>query len=186
MVGIRVVDERWIHRSAVFVEDDLLAERLADAHCGGAFDLAFGGGSVDRLADVVDGDVFQDLHVAGVRTHLDDAGMGSKRLGAAVGFFFSHQFQIVAVTAADDFADDVVRVGGDGGERDRLRRRAFDADLLVDDLEIVRARFQFARGHFENLIARVDGCEPRSRRRKPGCPGCRPCLRPTGWRRCRH
>jgi hypothetical protein len=36
----------------------LLAERLADAHGCGAFDLAFYGGLMDRLADVVDGDIF--------------------------------------------------------------------------------------------------------------------------------
>src|SRR6185503_13813469 len=116
---------------------------------------------MDRLADVVDGDVFEDLYVAGVGADFDDAGVRREGLGTAVGFFFSHQFQIVAVTAADDFADDVVRVGGDGGERDRLRRRAFDADLLVDDLQIVRARFKFTGGHFENLITRVDSGEPR-------------------------
>ena len=107
--------------------------------------------------------------------------MRRERLRAAVGFFLGHQFQVVAVTAADDFADDIVRVGGDGGERDRLRRRAFDADLLVDDLEIVRACFQFTRGHLENLIARVDGCEPRRAARNQDAPAAdRACVPWTG------
>ena len=68
----------------------------------------------------------------------------------------THEFQIVAIAAADDFADDVVGVGGNGGETHALGGRASHANLFVDDLQILRARFQFARGHFENLIARVD------------------------------
>ena len=36
----------------------------------------------------------------------------------------------------------------------------FHADLLIDDLQILRARFKLARSHFEDLIARVDSGEP--------------------------
>src|SRR5262245_11085312 len=54
-----------------------------------------------------------------------------------------------------------MRVGGDGRECHGFRRCAFDADLLVDDLQIVGACFELARGHLENLIPRIDGCESR-------------------------
>ena len=87
--------------------------------------------------------------------------MCGERLRAAVGFFLGHQGNVVTVAAADYFTDHVVRVGGDGRERNRLRRRAFDADLFVFDLQVVGAGFELACGHFKNLIARVDGGELR-------------------------
>ena len=93
----QVIDEAWIHRSSIFIEDYLFAQRLTDAHRGGAFDLTFGGHAMNRLADVVHRDVFQNFHVAGIGAYFDDAGVGRERLGAAVGFFFGHQCQVVAV-----------------------------------------------------------------------------------------
>src|SRR5262245_33365246 len=116
---------------------------------------------MDRLADVVDGDVLQDLHTAGIGIHFDDAGVGRERLGAAVLFLFGSRRDVVKIATANDFADDVVRVGGYGRERHGFGRCAFDADLLVDDFQIVRACFELACGHLENLTARIDGCESR-------------------------
>src|SRR5215471_10410979 len=87
--------------------------------------------------------------------------MGGEGLRAAVGLFFGHQFEVVAVAAADHFADHVVRVGGNGGESHVLCGRAFNPDLLIDNLQVVWTRFQLAGGHFENLVARVDGGTPR-------------------------
>ena len=65
----------------------MLAERLADAHGRGAFDLAFDGDGVNWKTDVVHGDVFQYLQIAGVGVDFDDAGVCRERLRAAVGFF---------------------------------------------------------------------------------------------------
>ena len=138
----------------------MLAKRLADAHGCGPFDLAFDRCTVDGEADVVDGDVFKNLHVARIRTDFDYTRVRRERLGASARFFFGHHCDIVEIAAADHFADHVVRGSGYGRERYRLRGRPFDADLFVFDFQIVGACFELSCRQFEELVARVDGGEP--------------------------
>src|ERR1044071_7151256 len=55
--GHEIIDERRVHCPAVLVEDDLLAQRLADTHRRRSFDLSFDRRAMDRKADVVYGDI---------------------------------------------------------------------------------------------------------------------------------
>src|SRR5262249_5508014 len=105
--------------------------------------------------------LLQTFPLASAGTPLADAGGALDRLGAAVLFSLGSRRDVVKIATANDFADDVVRVGGYGRERHGFRRCAFDADLLVDDFQIVRACLELACGHLENLIASIDGCESR-------------------------
>ena len=64
---------------AVLVVDRLLVERLRDPLRDAAVDLAVDDHRIDDLADVVDGDVAQQLNVAGLGVDLHDGGVRAAR-----------------------------------------------------------------------------------------------------------
>ena len=54
------------------LDDEPLAQRVAEPHVDPAVDLSLGGARVQRAPDVVGGDEPPDLHLAGLRVHVDD------------------------------------------------------------------------------------------------------------------
>ena len=99
--------------------DHLLAQRLAQAHGRGAFDLPVHRLGMDHEAHVVHGHVLQHLHVAGVGVHLHHGRVGAEGLGAAALPLVDLRGLGVEVAAADDVADLVVPRVADRRQRHR-------------------------------------------------------------------
>ena len=76
----RVIEVGGVHQPSLLV-DELLAERGAETHRDAADDLALDHGRVDRLPDVVGGDVVEDPHAARVAVHLHLHRVRGERVG---------------------------------------------------------------------------------------------------------
>lgn len=107
--GQRVVEIRGVHRPSAFV-DELFAEHRTETHGDAADDLAFDHGRVDRLPDVVRGDVVEDPHTAGLavdrnfhRVRGERVGRGEVRRLARAGRF--HDLVCVRGLVREDASD---------------------------------------------------------------------------------
>ena len=141
--GQQVVHKGGVEQLAVFVEDELLVEGIADALGDAALDLALEDHGVDDAAAVVDDDVALDLDLHGLGVDLDDHGVDARGGGAALGAKVVGGLE-AGFGAGLDGAAQRVGLERQVAELDGGVRRALDLDGAVGDLQVLLVHLQLA------------------------------------------
>ena len=121
-----------------------------------AGELSFHDHRIDDPAAVVDHDIAQNTHAAGLDIHLHLDGVASPAIGKRVRQEALHAFEPGLELARHRIAGNARHGFGDFAQRQPAPRRAGDLDPPVAQLEVAHAHLQQVGGDLERLVADCD------------------------------
>ena len=140
----------------LFVVAHPFEQRVADRVRDAADELALDDHRIDDAAAVVDHDIAQDAHAAGLDVDLDLDGMAANAIGERGRHEALHAFEPRLEIARHGIAGHARHRFGDFAQREPAAGRAGDLDAPVAHLQIARARLQQMSRDRQRLLAHGD------------------------------
>src|SRR5262249_30824947 len=139
-----------------FVVAHPLVERVADRVRSAADELPLAYHRMDDAAAIVDHDVAQDAHAAGLDVHLDLDGVASSAISERTRQEALHVFEPRLELARHGIAGHAGYRFGDLAQRKSAPGRAGDLDPAVAQRKIAHARLQQVSRDLARLVAHLD------------------------------